>query len=157
MVAIAREHELRSLAAALDELEAAKRRVERDAEAVALEMRKQLVEKLLPVLDNLDRTIVAAEAAGDALAIVEGARLVRTQLEGVLAGYGLERIDALGTAFDPARHDAIATTSVRSLAHHAQVIEQLAPGYAFRGALLRPAKVVVGKRTELTPGSRPAA
>lgn len=144
VVAVAKEQDLRSLAAALNELEAAKRRVERDARAVSDDMRKQLIEKLLPVLDNLDRTIVAAETAGDAVAILEGVRLVRAQLEGVLASYGLERIDALGTAFDPARHDAIATARVASFAHHEHVIEQLAPGYMFNGALLRPAKVVVG-------------
>jgi molecular chaperone GrpE len=133
-----------SMLNALRELEAAKARVERDARQVTDEMRKQLVEKLLPLLDNLDRTIAAAEANGDAPAIVEGTQLVRTQLEGVLAGYGLEKIDALGTGFDPSIHDAIATTPVRSRDLHEVVVDQVAPGYKFARTLLRPAKVVVG-------------
>jgi molecular chaperone GrpE len=133
-----------SLVAALRELEAAKSRVERDARAVADDMRKDLVEKLLPVLDNLDRTIASAAASGDAPAILEGARLVRGQLEGVLAGYGLARIDAAGAYFDPAIHDAIAVTPVPADLHET-VLEQIAPGYRYGDALLRPARVVVGQ------------
>jgi len=133
-----------SLAAALRELDAVKLRVERDARAVSDDMKKQLVEKLLPVLDNLDRTIATAEAAGDAPAILEGVRLVRSQLEGVLRGYGLERLDATDQDFDPAIHDAVATTPVASPMLHDLVLEQITPGYRFGGTLLRPARVVVG-------------
>ncbi|HEY6034067.1 MAG TPA: nucleotide exchange factor GrpE, partial [Kofleriaceae bacterium] len=53
-----------SLAGALRELEAAKARVERDARSVAEETKKKLVSQLLPVLDNLDRTIKAAVDSG---------------------------------------------------------------------------------------------
>jgi molecular chaperone GrpE len=62
----------------------------------------------------------------------------------VLRGYGLERVDAADQDFDPAVHDAVATIPVPSNALHETVLEQLAPGYRFGGALLRPAKVVVG-------------
>ena len=69
--------------------------------------------------------------------------MVRTQLEGVLRGYGLERIDAFDERFDPAVHDAVATMPV-SRSFHEAIVEQLAPGYRFNGGLLRPAQVVVG-------------
>lgn len=137
--------EKRVLADAINELEAAKQRVARDARAAAEDMKKQLVEKLLPVLDNLDRTIAAADAAGDAAAVIEGVVMVRSQLEGVLRGYGVERIDAQDRDFDPAVHEAITTTHVPTIALHDTVIDQIAPGYKFNGALLRPAKVVVGR------------
>jgi molecular chaperone GrpE len=133
-----------SLANAVNELEAAKKRVERDARVVADEMRKGLVEKLLPVLDNLDRTVRAAEASGDSPSVLEGVQMVRSQLEAVLRGYGVERIDALYADFDPALHDAVATTFVTSLDMHDRVVDQLEPGYKFGATLLRPAKVVVG-------------
>lgn len=137
--------EKRVLADAINELEAVKQRVTRDARAAADDMKKQLVEKLLPVLDNLDRTIAAADAAGDAAAVIEGVRMVRSQLESVLRGYGVERIDAQDRDFDPAVHEAITTTRVPTIALHDTVIDQIAPGYTFNGALLRPAKVVVGR------------
>jgi molecular chaperone GrpE len=141
---VAAEPDRASLANALRELEAARARVERDARAVSDDMRKQLVEKLLPVLDNLDRTIATAEADGNSPAVVEGVRLVRAQVEGVLRGYGLERLDAAEVRFDPAIHEAVATVPVHSLTLHQAVLEQVAPGYSFAGTLLRPAQVVVG-------------
>ncbi len=147
------EEEKRSLADALNELEAAKQRVVRDAKIASDDMKKQLVEALLPVLDNLDRTIAAAEASGDSPAVVEGVRLVRSQLEGVLRGYGVERIDALDREFDPALHDAIATTPVPSVALHDTVVEQIVPGYRFNGSLLRPARVVVGRAQMAAEGA----
>jgi molecular chaperone GrpE len=134
-----------SLAGALRELEAAKARVERDARTVYDDTKKKLVSELLPVLDNLDRTIKAAKDNGDAPAIVEGIELVRSQLEGVLRGYGVERIDALAQPFDPAIHEAVTTLAVLTPQAHNLVIDQLAAGYRYGGALLRPAKVVVGR------------
>lgn len=130
---------------ALRDLEAAKGRVERDARRVMDETREQLVVKLLPVVDDLDRTIRAAAASGDAPAVVEGVRLVRSQLEAILRSYGAERVDARDQVFDPARHDAVSVVPVADPRGHGRVLEQLEPGYRFGDRLLRPAKVVVGR------------
>jgi len=130
---------------ALRELEAAQARVERDARRVHDETRTRLVSELLPVLDNLDRTIRAAAGSRDCRALVEGVHLVRAQLESVLRGYGVERIDAAGARFDPSVHDAIHVAPVGDPARDATVVEQLEPGYRFGDRLLRPAKVVVGR------------
>ncbi|HEV7556405.1 MAG TPA: nucleotide exchange factor GrpE [Kofleriaceae bacterium] len=132
---------------AMRELEAAKARVERDAKAVADDMRRRLVTELLPVLDNLDRTVAAARDAGDAPAVVEGVQLVRVQLESVLRGYGVERIDAIAKPFDPALHDAVGMLDVHDRGYHDIVIDQLQPCYLYGATLLRPAKVVVGRCT----------
>lgn len=134
-----------ALAGALRELEAAKARVTRDARQATDEMRSKLVEELLPLLDNLDRTIQAAEDSGDAPAVVEGVRLVRSQFQAVLDRYGVERVDATHRRFDPAVHEAVSTVTVAQPTGHNLVIEQLAPGYRFGDRLLRPAKVVVGR------------
>ena len=97
------------------------------------------------MLDNLDRTIKAAEDNGEAPAVVEGISLVRGQLEGVLRGYGVTRIDALAQPFDPAIHEAITTLPVLTTDAHNLVVDQIAPGYRYGAGLLRPAQVVVGK------------
>jgi molecular chaperone GrpE len=130
---------------ALRELEAAKVRVERDAWQVHHEMRAKLVGELLPVLDNLDRTIEAATRSGDAPAIVAGVRMVRAQLEGVLERYGVERIDAVGEHFDPRIHEAVSMVAVHDPHTNRVVVEQIQPGYRLSDKLLRPAKVVVGR------------
>ena len=134
-----------ALRQAMADLDAAQARVARDAERVESETRAKLVADFLPVLDNLDRTIAAADAAGDAQPVIEGVLLVRQQLEGVLRGYGVERIEAQDRDFDPAIHEAVTTTYVPTLALHDTVIDQISPGYRFNGALLRPARVVVGR------------
>jgi molecular chaperone GrpE (heat shock protein) len=129
---------------ALRNLEATEARLERNARREADEARGKLVQELLPVLDNLDRTIRAANAARDP-AILEGVRLVRHQLEEVLRGYGVERVEAIGQRFDPSLHEAIGVTAVGDPSHHGVVLQQAEPGYRFAGRLLRPAKVTVGK------------
>jgi molecular chaperone GrpE len=130
---------------ALRNLEATEARLERNARREAEETRAKLVQELLPVLDNLDRTIRAAEAGRGDPGMLEGVRMVRQQLEGVLRGYGVERIEALGHRFDPALHDAIGMVSVGEPQRHGVVVQQAEPGYRFAGRLLRPAKVSVGK------------
>lgn len=137
--------DLASLAGALRELENAKARVERDARTVFDDTKKNLVEQLLPVLDNLDRTIKAAEDNGEAPTVVEGISLVRSQLEGVLRGYGVVRIDALAQPFDPRIHEAVTTLPVLTADANNLVVDQITPGYRYGNGLLRPAKVVVGK------------
>jgi molecular chaperone GrpE len=131
---------------ALRNLEATEARLERNARREAEDARGKLVQELLPVLDNLDRTIRAAHAGRDP-AILEGVRLVRHQLEGVLRGYGVERIDAIGQRFDPSVHEAIGVTPVGDPARHGVIVQQAEPGYRFASRLLRPAKVSVGKFT----------
>src|ERR1044071_1907163 len=130
---------------ALRNLEATEARLERNARREAEEMRGKLGQELLPGLDNLDPTILAPDAGRSDPAMVEGVRLVRQQLEGVLRGYGVERVEALGQRFDPALHEAIGMIAVREPQRHGEVVHQAEPGYRFAGRLLRPAKVSVGK------------
>ena len=138
-------HDRARLASALRDLEAAKARVERDASSVHEQTRSKLVAELLPVLDNFDRAIAAAEANGDAPAVVDGVRMVRRQLENVLTGYGLARFDAVGAAFDPSVHEATNMVAVADPDQDRLVAEQVEPGYMFGDRLLRAAKVIVGR------------
>lgn len=130
---------------ALRSLEATEARIARNAKRDAEDTRGKLVQELLPVLDNLDRTIRAAQAGRGDPAMLEGVRMVRQQLEGVLRGYGVERVDATGQRFDPGLHEAIGVTPVSDPQRHGVVLHQAEPGYRFGERLLRPARVNVGK------------
>lgn len=141
---------------ALRNLEATEARLARNARRDVEEARGKLVQELLPVLDNLDRTIRAAYAARSEPAMLEGVRMVRHQLESVLRGYGVERIEALDQRFDPNLHEAIGVAAVSDPRRHGVVVQQAEPGYMFGGKLLRPAKVSVGKLVApLDAGPRP--
>lgn len=139
--ASARQNALR----ALRSLEATEARLERNARREADDARAKLVIELLPVLDNLDRTIAAAQQNRSDPAMLEGVRMVRHQLEGVLRGYGVELLDAEGQPFDPSLHEAVGVTAVSDPRRHGLVVHQAEPGYLFGGRLLRAAKVSVGK------------
>ena len=139
--------ERRAALRALRSLEATEARLQRTAQRDAELARGRLIQDLLPVLDNLDRTIHAAQLNRSDAAMLEGVRLVRHQLEGVLRGYGVERVEATDQPFDPSLHEAIGVTAVSDPRRHGVVIYQAEPGYRFAGQLLRPAKVSVGKFT----------
>jgi molecular chaperone GrpE (heat shock protein) len=143
-----READREATRRALRSLEATEARLARVAQLEAEQARGKLVQELLPVLDNLDRTIQAGQAGpahrSDS-AMLDGVRMVRQQLEGVLRGYGVERIDAMDQVFDPNLHEAIGLAPVGDPRRHGVVVHQVEPGYRFAGRLLRPARVSVGK------------
>lgn len=133
---------------ALDDLAAAEARVERNAQRVYEESRSKLALDLLPVLDNLDRSLQAADPKDP---VAQGVSMVRAQLEGVLLRYGVERVDAAGKAFDPSEHEAVLGVPVEDEAFVGRVVEQVAPGYRLGTRLLRPARVQVGMKAEPAP------
>ena len=127
---------------ALAETDNVRRRAQRDREEYVKYAVEGLTRDLLPILDNLDRAIAAARAAGDAARVVEGVELIQRELLRVLERHGLTRYSALGQRFDPTRHEAVA----RVLSHEQApdtVVSEVAPGYALNGRVLRPAMVGV--------------
>lgn len=126
------------------EADAAKERWRREADRELEQARLDLARPLLPVLDNLDRTIDAARR-DSAEGMLEGLTMVRAQFEGVLGSYGLERIVALGQPFDPAVHEAVATVAVDDPDDDGRVVDEWQRGYRAGGRVLRPAAVRVGR------------
>ena len=124
------------------EQELARQRVEREARREIARSRQQVIAELLPVLDDLDRAITAADAAGDASALRRGVELVRSGFLDRLRALGVERDDPTGQPFDPARHDAV---SVAPGAIDGSVLATVSPGYRSGDEILRPARVVVAQ------------
>ena len=101
-----------------------------------------LVRDVIPILDNLDRALEAARAAGQTGGIVDGVELVRREFLKVLEKHGVTRYSALGQRFDPNQHEAIARV-VSDDAEPGTVLNEIAAGYSLRGRVLRPAQVAV--------------
>lgn len=106
-----------------------------------------LLQKLLPVLDNFEMALAAAQnASGDKLAALQsGVQMIQQQFKSTLAEAGLEEIDAAGKPFDPNFHEAISQQESAD-APEGSVLQQLRKGYKFKDRLLRPATVIVAKR-----------
>jgi molecular chaperone GrpE len=100
------------------------------------------VAKLLDVLDDLDR-LVASDPATPLPALREGLSAVDRKLWKELQDAGVERIDPVGSPFDPALHEAVSTVPAPDGASEHMVSATFQPGYRFKGALVRPARVQV--------------
>ena len=127
---------------ALAEMDNMRRRAQRDREEQSRYANETLLRDLIPVLDNFDRALEAAKAAGAAPAVTDGVELIRRELLKVLERHGVTRYSAVGTRFDPTRHEAIARV-VSAEATPGTVLHETAPGYSLHGRILRPALVGV--------------
>jgi molecular chaperone GrpE len=106
-----------------------------------------LLQKLLPILDNFEMALAAAQnAEGDKLASLQsGVAMIQQQLKAVLSENGLEEIDAAGKPFDPNFHEAISQQESAETPE-GNVLQQLRKGYKLKDRLLLPATVIVAKK-----------
>ena len=123
-----------------------KKRAAREKQDAIRYANESLLRKLLPVLDNFEMALAAAQTAGtDGLkSLQDGVTMIQSQLRSVLAESELEEIDATGQPFDPNLHEAVSQQESQEVAE-GHVLQQLRKGYKFRDRLLRPATVVVAK------------
>jgi molecular chaperone GrpE len=124
------------------EFENYRKRAAREQERLVAHAHERLVRELLPVLDDLERTLEAAERHEEA-ALVDGVRLVERSLRNALEKEGLVEIEADG-AFDPHVHEAL-LTQAREDAEPGSVVEVLQRGYRLGDKVVRPARVIVAE------------
>jgi molecular chaperone GrpE len=118
-----------------------RKRVAREQEHLVERAHERLVKELLPVLDDLERALRAAEEHEEAK-LEEGVRLVHRELEDALAKEGLVEIGTNGN-FDPHVHEAL--LSQPSDKGEGEIIEVLQKGYRLGDRVLRPARVVISQ------------
>ncbi|HKG11795.1 MAG TPA: nucleotide exchange factor GrpE, partial [Pyrinomonadaceae bacterium] len=121
-----------------------RQRLARNAEERAARDKAQFLSSLLPVVDNLQRAIDAAESGGSKEALLDGLRGTISGFESVLAQTGAEPVEALARPFDPELHEAVDTTEVEPELD-GTVTAQYSRGYRLGNQLLRPARVQVGR------------
>lgn len=124
-----------------------KKRAAREKQEAIKFANETLIEKLLTVLDSFEMAQAAVQTgAPDALqALQAGVAMIHQQLRNVLAGAGVEEVDATGKAFDPNLHEAVSQQETDAVPE-GHVAQQLRRGYKLRDRLLRPASVVVAAK-----------
>ena len=105
-----------------------------------------MIEKLLPVVDNLERALDSINRQDDEVkSLYSGVTLTYRQLKEILEREGLQPIEALGQIFDPVLHEAIMQAPAEEGQPDNLIVEELRKGYRFKDKIVRPAMVKVAK------------
>ena len=120
-----------------------RKRAIRDKEDAIKYANASLIERLIPLIDNLEFGIQAARAEGSQ-AVLVGLEMVAKQFQEFLTSVGVETVEAEGKPFDPNLHEAVGNEASETVPE-GTVIRQLRKGYKLRDRLLRPANVFVSK------------
>jgi molecular chaperone GrpE len=121
-----------------------RQRLARTADERVTREKAAFVTTLLPVMENLQRAMEAAESGGSLEALMNGLAGTISGFESALAAGGIETISALGAQFDPELHEAVDTLEVEP-ERDGLVTAEYSRGYRMGGQLLRPARVQVGR------------
>jgi molecular chaperone GrpE len=122
-----------------------RKRARREMEDARTRGKDEAIKEILPVFDNLERAVAAAENAQAISSVIEGVKMVLKLFEDTSERMGLNRVKTVGERFDPAIHEAIQQQETD--AHPpGTILTEVVPGYMFGQRLLRAAMVVVSRK-----------
>jgi molecular chaperone GrpE len=123
------------------ELENFRRRTEHERQELIVHANFKLLQKLLPVLDDLQRAVESGKASTDYKSLLDGVDLVYTKTLQAFADAGVEPMQAVGAQFDTALHEALMQMS--SEAPEGEIVQEAQRGYTLKDKVLRHARVIV--------------
>jgi len=130
------------------EFENYKKRVENDSANIVKYANEELIEKLLPVLDDFERSINALkDTSMESESFIKGVELIYNKFKKVLDLQGVKPIDVVGYPFNPEVHDALLQIPSKNHPHHT-VIQEVEKGYTLNDRVIRHAKVIVSTEPE---------
>lgn len=135
--------QLKRLAAEFDNYK--KRMIREQSQAISMAS-KNLIVKLLPIIDDLERALKSIDEEGSAETIANGVKLTHSDIKKLLQTEGVEEVNPQGEEFNPAEHEAVA--SIESEIEENCIIEVLQKGYKINGMVIRPAMVTVSCQKE---------
>lgn len=124
-----------------------RRRQQEEMERQRALLLEALMEELLPILDNFERALQAAEATRELEPLLEGVKMTERQVKALLARYDIHPIEAVGKPFDPNLHEAIQRIETDEY-EDGTVVDEVERGYRIGERVLRPSRVIVAKRPE---------
>ncbi len=124
------------------EFENYKRRTENDQLNLIKYSAESFIIKLLPVVDDLERSLLHIENTKDSEAIKKGIKLVYDKLIKILTDQGVNKIEAVGSTFNVDYHDALLQKKADNVPPHT-VLEEVETGYIYKDRVIRHSKVIV--------------
>jgi molecular chaperone GrpE len=126
------------------EFENYKRRTENDQLSLLTYAAESFIQKLLPVIDDFERSLEHINDAQDIEAIKNGLKLIYDKFMKALDEQGVQKIEAVGKLFDVDYHEALMQRSDDSVEPHT-VLEEIEKGYTYKDKVLRHSKVIVSE------------
>lgn len=125
-----------------------KKRALREKQDAVKFANEALLQKLIPVMDNFEMAMAAAASSqgNPSQSLQAGVNMILAQFKSVLGEAGLEEVDASGKPFDPNFHEAVSQLESADVPE-GQVLQQIRKGYRLKERLLRPATVIVAKKS----------
>ena len=139
----ARDASLRAQADAVN----AQRRAEGEVDKARKFALERFVGEMLPVVDNLERALTAADESDTPKAIIEGVALTLKSLVDALAKNGVDSVDPVGEPYDPQTAQAMSMVENPDVEPNT-VTAVMQKGYRLNGRLIRPAMVMVSKAAQ---------
>ena len=121
-----------------------RKRTERDRQAVTEAAAANIIQELLPLVDDLERALKVEATSEGAEAYRRGVELIHKQLSEILRKRGVRAIEAVGADFDPHYHQAVSYEPAEGR-REGEVIEEFRRGYMLGDRLLRPSMVKVAQ------------
>jgi len=135
------------------EFENYKRRTENDQLNLLKYTGETLIMKLLPAIDDFERSMQHMDDAKDVKSIKEGLQLVYNKLMKILDEQGVKKIEAIGKPFDVDYHEALMQRKDESVPPHT-VLDELEKGYMYKDKVVRHSKVIVSEETAQETGTK---
>lgn len=135
------------------EFENYKRRTETDYASIIKFSNEDLIAKLLPVLDDFERSLKAKKGTNSQSAgvtenvFMQGLEMIYNKFKKILEAQGLKHFDVVGTPFDPQFHDALLQMPKDGVPPHT-VIEEVEKGYMLHDKVVRHPRVIVSSESD---------
>jgi len=126
------------------EFENYKRRTENDQLNLLKYSAESFIIKLLPVVDDFERSIDHMDSAKDVESIKQGVTLIYNKLMKILSEQGVEKIEAVGKPFDVEYHEAMLQRKAEDVEPHT-VLDEIEKGYMYKDKVIRHSKVIVSE------------
>ena len=106
-----------------------------------------ILTEMLPILDHLEQAILLGENENKYNDVMLGIKMVLKQFKDILKKTGIEKVLSVGNLFNPVQHEAI-IQKINDNVNEGIILEEYQKGYTLNGRLIRPARVVVSKKSK---------
>lgn len=129
------------------EFDNSKKRMERERIEAIKYANERLLEEILPIVDNMDRAMASLAEGHDPDKVKAGLKIAQEELHKVLEEHGVTVVKAVGEAFNPEFHEAVAVAE-KPGTEDGTVIDEIQKGYLLNGRLIRPSRVRIAQNND---------